>query len=449
MNVDERIDKLNDSLSSLETEKIEIIRNAVTQGLRTDVEYRDSGVSWIGQMPAHWEIQKGKYILTRLDRPVEEDDGVITCFRDGEVTLRSNRREEGFTISEKEIGYQGIAVGDLVVHGMDGFAGAIGISDSRGKGSPILNVIDTDMDKTFIMYYLRNMAYSEVFTGLATGIRVRSCDLRWEKLANLEFPVPPIEEQIAIAEYLTKKCAEIDDVIADIKTQIETLKQSKKSLITEVITRGLNPTVRFKDSGIIWIGEIPEHWQIIRNGYIFDKHKLLVGEKWETTQLLSLTKHGIVEKDIDEGGGKQPTSFSTYQFVEKGDLILCLFDLDCSAVFSGLSGYNGMISPAYKRYTCKKGVYNEYFKFFFEAAFVGRHYMMYSKSLRYTIDDDIFDSLYSILPPIEEQKAIAEYLNKKCAEIDDVIADKEEQLDVLESYKKSLIFEIVTGKRGV
>jgi len=236
MNIDERIDKLNDSLSTLVSEKADIIRSAVTQGLRTDVEYIDSGVSWIGRMPSHWEIQKGKFILTRLDRPVLEDDGVITCFRDGEVTLRSNRREEGFTISEKEIGYQGIAVGDLVVHGMDGFAGAIGISDSRGKGSPILNVIDTEMNKTFLMYYLRNMAYSEVFTGLATGIRVRSCDLRWEKLANLEFPVPPIEEQKEIAEYLNKKCAEIDDVIGDKEEQLDVLENYKKSLIFEVVT---------------------------------------------------------------------------------------------------------------------------------------------------------------------------------------------------------------------
>ena len=104
---------------------------------------KDSNVAWIGNVPAHWEIRRGKTILTLLERPVESDDGVITCFRDGEVTLRSNRREEGFTFSFQEAGYQGIEPGELVVHGMDGFAGAIGISDSRGKATPVLNVLDS------------------------------------------------------------------------------------------------------------------------------------------------------------------------------------------------------------------------------------------------------------------------------------------------------------------
>ena len=103
---------------------------------------KDSGLSWIGMIPSNWRCLRGKYALQYLQKQTKEDDGVITCFRDGEVTLRSNRREEGFTISEKEIGYQGIDIGDLVVHGMDGFAGAIGISDSRGKASPVLVVLD-------------------------------------------------------------------------------------------------------------------------------------------------------------------------------------------------------------------------------------------------------------------------------------------------------------------
>lgn len=149
-------------------------------------------------------------------KPVREDDGVITCFRDGEVTLRSNRREEGFTMSDKEIGYQGIDVGDLVVHGMDGFAGSIGISDSRGKASPVLNVLDTDQCKRYIMYYLRSMAYSDVFLALATGIRVRSCDLRWNKLAELSYPVPPLDEQNAIVKHIDSVLSKADAVTVSI-----------------------------------------------------------------------------------------------------------------------------------------------------------------------------------------------------------------------------------------
>ena len=220
----------------LEQYKRSVITETVTKGKNLDVEMKDSGVQWIGDMPAHWECNRGKYILKYIQKPVREDDGVITCFRDGEVTLRSNRREDGFTMSDKEIGYQGIDVGDLVVHGMDGFAGAIGISDSRGKASPVLNVLDTEQNKKYIMYYLRSMAYSDVFVALATGIRVRSCDLRWNKLAELSYPVPPIEEQNTIVEYIDEVLNKTNAVIADKKAQLEILENYKKSLIYEYVT---------------------------------------------------------------------------------------------------------------------------------------------------------------------------------------------------------------------
>lgn len=223
-------------IDTLEQYKRSVITETVTKGLNSDAETKDSGVQWIGNMPAHWNVIRGKYILHYMQKPVREDDGVITCFRDGEVTLRSNRREEGFTMSDKEIGYQGIDVGDLVVHGMDGFAGSIGISDSRGKASPVLNVLETDQNKRYIMYYLRSMAYSDVFLALATGIRVRSCDLRWNKLVELSYPVPPLNEQNAIVKHIDSVLSKADAVIADKKAQLATLDEYKKSLIFEYVT---------------------------------------------------------------------------------------------------------------------------------------------------------------------------------------------------------------------
>lgn len=230
------VDKVNKQIENLENYKKSVITEAVTKGLDKNVEMKDSGIGWIGEIPKHWEVVKGKYILNLLKRLVRDTDEVITCFRDGEVTLRINRREDGFTFSDKEIGYQGINAGDLVVHGMDGFAGAIGISDSRGKGSPVLNVIDSSENKKYLMYYLRIMAYSDVFTALATGIRVRSVDLRWNKLANLFYPLPRNNEQNDIVDYLDKKTKLIDDSIAIKQRQLETLEEYKKSLIYEYVT---------------------------------------------------------------------------------------------------------------------------------------------------------------------------------------------------------------------
>ena len=234
--IDSLISDIQSQIEVLEEYKRSVITEAVTKGLDPDVEMRDSGVQWIGMMPTHWDCQRGKYILRYVQKPVRDDDGVITCFRDGEVTLRSNRREEGFTMADKEIGYQGIDVGDLVVHGMDGFAGAIGISDSRGKASPVLNVLDTEQNKRYIMYYLRSMAYNDVFVALATGIRVRSCDLRWNKLAELLYPMPPVEEQQVIVEHIDSVLERTNAIIADKKQQIETIEEYKKSLIFEYVT---------------------------------------------------------------------------------------------------------------------------------------------------------------------------------------------------------------------
>lgn len=223
-------------IDTLEQYKRSVITEAVTHGLNPSAPMKDSGIPWVGQFPTHWTKKKGKYILRYMSKPVKQDDGVITCFRDGEVTLRCNRREDGFTMADKEIGYQGVDVGDLVVHGMDGFAGAIGISDSRGKASPVLNVLNTKQNKKYIMYYLRSMAYGEVFTALSTGIRVRSCDLRWNKLAELLYPLPPIDEQNNIVNYIDEQIARTNEIIADKKSQIETLDGYKKSLIYEYVT---------------------------------------------------------------------------------------------------------------------------------------------------------------------------------------------------------------------
>ena len=234
--IDGLLEDLAAEVKTLTEYKKSIIAETVTHGLNPNAPMKDSGIPWAEHIPAHWNIEKGKYTFRLLQRPVKEDDGVITCFRDGEVTLRSNRREDGFTMSAKEYGYQGIEPGDLVVHGMDGFAGSIGISDSRGKGTPVLNVLDSEHNKRYLMYYLRNMAYGDVFLALSTGIRVRSCDLSWKKLREIRIVLPPIEEQEKIANYIDCKLDEIQDAITNKTQQIETLKAYKSSLIYEYVT---------------------------------------------------------------------------------------------------------------------------------------------------------------------------------------------------------------------
>ena len=199
-----------------------------------------------------------------------------------------------------------------------------------------------------------------------------------------------------------------------------------------------------KDSGIEWIGEIPDDWRIIRNKNAFTCSKELVGEKSELTQLLSLTTRGIKKKDINNAEGKLPESFDTYQFVKENDLVMCLFDLDCSAVFSGISPYNGMISPAYRVLSCKKCMEPKYADYWFQYISDGRKFNHYAKNIRYTLSYEEFSALPLLLPERNEQRRIADYLDRKCGQIDDIIARQQEVIEKLKAYKLSVITEAVT-----
>lgn len=202
--------------------------------------------------------------------------------------------------------------------------------------------------------------------------------------------------------------------------------------------------LEMKESGIPWVGMIPNTWKVDKNKHCFSLEKNIVGDKMINYDLLSLTKKGIIKKDESSTGGKVPESFETYQSVKIGQLVMCLFDLDVSAVFSGLSSYNGMISPAYKVYNCNKNIDKDYAKYWFECCFDGRKYKAYSKSLRYVVNTEDFGPIEILLPPIDEQQKIADYLDKKVVEIDNVIEKTRETIEDYKKYKQLIITETIT-----
>ena len=235
--IDTVLDKTRTSIEEYKKLKQAIITQAVTKGIRGDRPMKESGVIWLDTVPAEWTISKIKYTIFPKEKPVLPMDEVITCFRDGTVTLRRNRREEGFTISFTENGYQGVDVGDLGIHGMDTFAGAIGCSDSRGKTSPVVHVCSTVGNNRYFMYFLRYMAYSGVLMDFSNGVRIRSSDFRnFKKLAVFEMLVPPLREQNKIVDYLDSTLAKIDQVIKQKEILISELEACKKSAIYEYVT---------------------------------------------------------------------------------------------------------------------------------------------------------------------------------------------------------------------
>ena len=411
-------------------------------------EMKDSGIAWNGLIPATWETRRGKYVLSLLSRPVREDDEVITCFRDGQVTLRKNRREEGFTLSDKEIGYQGIESGDLVIHGMDGFAGSIGISDSRGKATPVLNVCDSEEDKRYLMYYLRSMAYNDVFTALATGIRVRSCDLRWKKLSELPYLLPSSQEQAQIVSTIENKSKKVDALIANEQKQIEKLKQYKQSLITEVVTKGLDPSAPMKDSGVEWIGEICERYSVTTIKSLFTIKKEIIGRTPDV--VLSITQNGLKIKDISENVGQMANSYDNYQIVAKGDFAMNHMDLLTGGI--GISSFNGVTSPDYRVFQLTNTQMNpKYFLYLFQMYYRNKIFYAFGQGAanmgRWRLPAQNFNSMLMPVAPVDEQAEIVSYLDERCTITDSLISIKQLKIDKLNAYKKSLIYEYVTGKK--
>ena len=410
-------------------------------------EMKDSGLQWAGDIPQYWNIAKGKHFMAVLERPVRDDDNVITCFRNGEVTLRSNRREDGFTVATVEAGYQGIEPGDLVVHGMDGFAGAIGISDSRGKGTPALNVLSCSENKKYIMYLLRAMAYTEVFMALSTGIRVRTCDTNWKKLKSLDYLIPPADEQQCIADFLDAKCAEIDALTADIQTQIDTLEQYKRSVITETVTKGLNPDAEMRDSGIQWIGDMPAHWGVIRGKYIL---RYMQKPVRENDGVITCFRDGEVtlRSNRREDGFTMSDKEIGYQGIDVGDLVVHGMDGFAGAI--GISDSRGKASPVLNVLDtdqCKR-----YIMYYLRSMAYSDVFLALATGIRVRSCDLRWNKLAELsypVPPLDEQNAIVKHIDSVLSKADAVIADKKAQLATLDEYIKSLIFEYVTGKKEV
>ena len=227
---------------------------------------KDSGVPWLGEVPAHWDVQRAKWLFRKMERPVRETDEVVTCFRDGVVTLRKNRRVRGFTESLKEIGYQGIRRGDLVIHAMDAFAGAVGVADADGKGTPVYSVCEPrrDANSYYYAYVVREMARTQWILALAKGIRERSTDFRYTAFAAEPLPLPPLPEQAAIVRFLGHVDRRLRRYLRAKQKLIGLLEEQKQAIIHRGVTRGLDPELPVKPSGVEWLGDVPEHWEVRR-----------------------------------------------------------------------------------------------------------------------------------------------------------------------------------------
>lgn len=236
--IDRVVESKSKEIALLKELRQSVIAEAVTRGINPNAPLKNSNIPWIGEIPEGWEVKRAKNMFVKNKRESNPEDEVITCFRDGQVTLRKNRRTTGFTESLTESGYQGVKKGDLVIHQMDAFAGAIGVSDSDGKGTSVYHCCTPigDYDVYFYAYILRVMAKSGYIQSLYRGIRERSSDFKFPIFANQYLPIPPLAEQRAIVAHIDAQCARIDAAIAHLQAEIGHFKDYRQRLISDAVT---------------------------------------------------------------------------------------------------------------------------------------------------------------------------------------------------------------------
>lgn len=419
-------------------------------------EMKDSGIEWIGEIPKEWKIDKIKYHLKRNEPKNPGNAIVLSVYRDYGVIPKDSRDDNHNVTSEDTSKYKYVKKGQLVINKMKAWQGSLAVSDYNGIVSPayfIYDFTDEEYNHKYFHYLVRS-CYKEEFKRISGGIREGQWDLSPEAFANTLALLPPLVEQKYIADYLDTQCSEIDATAEDIQKEISLLEDYKKSVITEAVTKGLNPDAEMKDSGIEWIGEVPKHWGTIRIGNAFSIRNERNYLPMEQVQLLSLYSGKGVFPTGEEGTtnrGNHAQTVADYKIVKKNDIVVNIILAWMGSL--GISNYNGVVSPAYDVYIPnEEKVVPHYYHYVFRTSGIANECYRYGRGImmmRWRTYSSEFKRIHVPFPPLAEQQQIADYLDTKCSEIDAIIADKKRQLDILAEYKKSLIYKYVTGKKEV
>lgn len=411
-------------------------------------EMQDSGLIWLGKIPTGWSLTKiGGLYAIRNEKVSDKDFPPLSVTNKGILPQLETAAKTNDGDNRKLV-----RVGDFAINSRSDRRGSCGISPYNGSVS-LINIVMMPRKKMIPTYYewlFHTTQFGDENYRWGHGIVDDLWTTGWQEMKKITIPMPPLDEQKCIADYLDTKCAKIDALTADIQAQIDTLEQYKHSVITEAVTKGLNPDAEIKDSGIEWVGHIPANW-IIHPIYTYFGERKNKNRFGTEDNLLSLSYGRVIRKDINTSDGLLPESFNTYNIVEAGDIIIRPTDLqnDKRSLRTGLVKEHGIITSAYIDLCPIKKVDSRYFHFLLHAYDVMKVFYNMGNGVRQGLNYSEFSRLMVFEPPYDEQVAIANHLDAKCIEIDGVIAQKQEQLSTLETYKKSLIYEYVTGKKAV
>lgn len=400
-------------------------------------------VPWIKQMPEHWGLVRGKNLYQKMQRPTSDTDEVVTCFRDGTVTLRKNRRTTGFTESLKEIGYQGIRKGDLVIHVMDAFAGSIGVSDSDGKGTPVYSVCQAkgNSNNQYYALLLREMARSGYIQSLYRGIRERSSDFRFEVFAAQFYPVPPREEQDQIVRFLDWKVSGINKLIAVKQKQIATLKEFMQAEIEkQLCAYPVVSVVRLKQLGTFFKGG-----GFSRDNLVEDEEypAILYGDIYTQYEY----KTSIITHHIDG------TAYSASRKILKGDIVMAgtgetKDEIGKSILYMGdqIVAAGGDVIVFHPN----GGINVEYLLYqLYSQAALKHRYINGKGDIIVHIYPTALGNTIITLPGEADQNKVVAIINEIIDQVKKAIAVLTDEISVLREYRVRLVADTVTGKIDV
>lgn len=416
-------------------------------------EMKDSGIEWIGEIPVGWELNKiGSVYDERSVKVSDKDYAPLSVTKQGIVPQLETAAKTDNSDNRKLI-----KKGDFVINSRSDRRGSCGISEYDGSCSLINTVLKPrkNMCNAYYSFVFRSECFADEFYRWGTGIVDDLWSTKWSNMKNIYIPFPPLEEQHRISTYLDTKCEKIDSIIARQQEVIEKLKAYKLSVITEAVTKGLNPDVRMKDSGVEWIGDVPEHWYLshignlaeIGSGGTPDRNK---PEYWNEGTIPWMSSGEINLEYVNETSEKITVlgmNNSNAKLLPKNTVMLGLI---------GQGKTKGLTAILNIECTC-----NQNLAYLIPNNFLYYKYLFYCfKAMYFYIRGLVGDSQAGIyqnflkkryipLPIFDEQQQIADYLDKKCSAIDSAIAKKQAIIDKLTAYKKSLIYEVVTGKREV
>ena len=429
-------------------------------------QYKDSGIQWIGEIPNHWEtcsVRSYAQEYVEKNKPEKTRELLALSYALG-VTLYRDKQFNMDRVKENYEEYKIVYKNALVLSPNDIIKGSAYVSNYYGCISPMYLTFKSRFeDSTYLLYLsylLRTKKAGRTFFSLAKGLIgsildngkyvTRRMSVSRNDLLSFKVIMPPINEQRNIVSFLDKKIFLIDNLISEKEKEILLLQELKQKTIADAVTKGLNPDVKMKDSGISWIGMIPEHWEMKQLRSFLT---LFTEKNHGDAQLLSITREqGVVERDKDDKEGNHnyvPDDLSGYKYIEKGD-----FAINKMKAWQGsyaVSEYNGIVSPAY--YTCKlKGVNNDFFSKAIRSKAYVPFFTQYSKGIRvgqWDLDPNALKSIPFILPPVDEQCAIVAYIDEKCKKIDTLVSELQAEIDNMKEYKQRLIADCVTGQVNV